>query len=127
MISEVLRFNTTHSSRSQGEFNNNFQCSLLYKLHARFFKLCCFDRFKFKFLSSSEHLIDFNSVSSKPQDVVVKIDETEEVDEDDFASKEHHILVELFQALWYVVLSHTDFICYAMVFLNQVKTLKFFT
>lgn len=53
-----------------------------------------------------------------------------EDDEDDFASKEHNILVELFQALWYVVLSHTDFICYAMVFLNQAskssKALKAF-
>jgi hypothetical protein len=47
-------------------------------------------------------------------------DKEPEDEEDDFASKEHHILVELFQALWYVVLSHTDFICYAMVFLNQV-------
>ena len=45
----------------------------------------------------------------------------EEVEEEDFASKEHHILVELFQACWYVILSHTDFICYAMVFLNQVR------
>lgn len=52
---------------------------------------------------------------------MVKIDESEEeVDEEEFASKDHHILVELFQALWYVVLSHTDFICYVMVFLNQV-------
>lgn len=50
----------------------------------------------------------------------MKIEEKEE-SEEDFASKEHHILVELFQALWYVVLSHTDFICYAMVFLNQVR------
>lgn len=30
-------------------------------------------------------------------------------------------LIHRFQALWYVVLSHTDFICYAMVFLNQVS------
>jgi hypothetical protein len=53
---------------------------------------------------------------------VLEITDKEPEDEDDdFASKEHHILVELFQALWYVVLSHTDFICYAMVFLNQVR------
>ncbi|CAO1304226.1 unnamed protein product [Diamesa serratosioi] len=50
------------------------------------------------------------------------IDETYEIDEEDFASKEHSIIVELFQAMWYVVLSHTDFICYAMVFLNQINS-----
>lgn len=50
----------------------------------------------------------------------MKSDETYEIDENDFASKEHSIIVELFQAMWYVVLSHTDFICYAMVFINQV-------
>ncbi|XP_070500560.1 piezo-type mechanosensitive ion channel component isoform X4 [Chironomus tepperi] len=60
------------------------------------------------------------SVQSKTKDVVVKIED--EPEEDDFASKEHNIFVELFQALWYVVLSHTDFICYAMVFLNQIKS-----
>lgn len=47
--------------------------------------------------------------------------EPEVEDEEDFASKEHHILVELLQAIWYVIVSHTDFICYAMVFLNQVR------
>lgn len=62
----------------------------------------------------------FPNFYSKSKDVIVKIEEKEE-SEEDFASKEHHILVELFQALWYVVLSHTDFICYAMVFLNQVR------
>jgi piezo-type mechanosensitive ion channel component 1/2 len=52
-------------------------------------------------------------------------DKESEEDEDDFASKEHHIIIELIQALWYVILSHTDFICYACVFLNQVrKTFK---
>lgn len=48
-------------------------------------------------------------------------DKSSDEDEDDFASKEHHILIELIQAMWYVILSHTDFICYAMVFLNQVR------
>ncbi|CAO1375472.1 unnamed protein product [Diamesa hyperborea] len=64
---------------------------------------------------------DISSVS-KPKDIIVKIDEKYEIDEDDFASKEHSIIVELFQAMWYVVLSHTDFICYAMVFLNQINS-----
>lgn len=49
----------------------------------------------------------------------MKKDELAE-DEDDFASKEHTILVELLIAFWYAVLSHTDFICYFFVFLNQV-------
>ncbi|CAH1708045.1 unnamed protein product [Chironomus riparius] len=64
--------------------------------------------------------IQHAKTSSKSKDVVLKIEE--EPEEDDFASKEHNIFVELFQALWYVVLSHTDFICYAMVFLNQIKS-----
>lgn len=41
-------------------------------------------------------------------------------DEEDFASKEHTIIVELLIACWYAILSHTDFICYFFVFLNQV-------
>lgn len=50
-------------------------------------------------------------------------DEPEEMsDEDDFASKEHNIFVELIIAAWYAILSHTDFICYLCVFLNQVST-----
>lgn len=73
----------------------------------------------------NEIKIKFNPLFSKPNDVLVKIEDKEEVEEDDFASKEHHILVELFQAFWYVVLSHTDFICYAMVFLNQVSGIRF--
>lgn len=58
--------------------------------------------------------------SSKPDEVVVKIEEKDD-EEEDFASKDHHILVEFISAVWYVILSHTDFICYAMVFLNQVS------
>ncbi|KAG5675805.1 hypothetical protein PVAND_005679 [Polypedilum vanderplanki] len=62
------------------------------------------------------------SIDSQPKDVILKIDDEEQqADEDDFASKEHNIIVELIHALWYVVLSHTDFICYAMVFLNQIN------
>lgn len=44
----------------------------------------------------------------------------EEGSEDDFASQEHSVIVEFLQAAWYAVLSHTDFICYFLVFLNQV-------
>lgn len=50
----------------------------------------------------------------------VRIDD-DEPDEEDFASKEHHILIELLQAIWYMIVSHTDFICYGCVFLNQVR------
>lgn len=59
--------------------------------------------------------------SSKPDEVIVKIEEKDDTEEEDFASKDHHILVEFISACWYVILSHTDFICYAMVFLNQVS------
>lgn len=50
----------------------------------------------------------------------MKIDDKSD-DEEDFSNKDHHILVELLSALWYVILSHTDFICYTMVFINQVE------
>ncbi|XP_053676328.1 piezo-type mechanosensitive ion channel component [Anopheles nili] len=42
--------------------------------------------------------------------------------EEDFTSRKHSVLVELFQAAWYAVMSHTDFICYFVVFLNQVNS-----
>lgn len=65
------------------------------------------------------------SFYSKPKDVVLSIeDKSSDEDEDDFASKEHNVLVELVQAFWYVILSHTDFICYAMVFMNQVRSIR---
>uniref|UniRef100_A0A182QXP0 Piezo-type mechanosensitive ion channel component n=1 Tax=Anopheles farauti TaxID=69004 RepID=A0A182QXP0_9DIPT len=42
--------------------------------------------------------------------------------EEDFTSRKHSVLFELFQALWYAIMSHTDFICYFVVFLNQVNS-----
>uniref|UniRef100_A0A182VUH8 Piezo-type mechanosensitive ion channel component n=1 Tax=Anopheles minimus TaxID=112268 RepID=A0A182VUH8_9DIPT len=42
--------------------------------------------------------------------------------EEDFSSRKHSILFELFQAAWYAIMSHTDFICYFVVFLNQVNS-----
>uniref|UniRef100_A0A8D8C813 Piezo-type mechanosensitive ion channel component n=1 Tax=Culex pipiens TaxID=7175 RepID=A0A8D8C813_CULPI len=46
----------------------------------------------------------------------------DDVSEEDFASQEHSVIVEFLQAAWYAILSHTDFICYFLVFLNQVKS-----
>ncbi|XP_065091959.1 piezo-type mechanosensitive ion channel component isoform X4 [Ochlerotatus camptorhynchus] len=46
----------------------------------------------------------------------------EEGSEEDFASQEHSVIVEFLQSAWYAVLSHTDFICYFLVFLNQIKS-----
>ncbi|XP_040171398.1 piezo-type mechanosensitive ion channel component isoform X10 [Anopheles arabiensis] len=42
--------------------------------------------------------------------------------EEDFSSRKHSVLFELFQAAWYAIMSHTDFICYFVVFLNQVNS-----
>ncbi|XP_035907430.1 piezo-type mechanosensitive ion channel component isoform X4 [Anopheles stephensi] len=42
--------------------------------------------------------------------------------EEDFTSRKHSVLFELFQAAWYAIMSHTDFICYFVVFLNQVNS-----
>ncbi|XP_049533763.1 piezo-type mechanosensitive ion channel component isoform X8 [Anopheles darlingi] len=41
--------------------------------------------------------------------------------EEDFTSRKHSLIVELVQAIWYAIMSHTDFICYFVVFLNQVN------
>uniref|UniRef100_A0A336MIL0 CSON012824 protein n=1 Tax=Culicoides sonorensis TaxID=179676 RepID=A0A336MIL0_CULSO len=58
--------------------------------------------------------------SSKHESPVKKDDD--DSDEEDFASKEHNIFVELIIAAWYAILSHTDFICYFFVFLNQINS-----
>ncbi|XP_058124616.1 piezo-type mechanosensitive ion channel component isoform X1 [Anopheles coustani] len=42
--------------------------------------------------------------------------------EEDFTSRKHSVLVELLQAAWYAIMSHTDFICFFVVFLNQVNS-----
>ncbi|XP_050088800.1 piezo-type mechanosensitive ion channel component [Anopheles aquasalis] len=41
--------------------------------------------------------------------------------EEDFTTRKHSLIVELLQAAWYAIMSHTDFICYFVVFLNQVN------
>ncbi|XP_035777469.1 piezo-type mechanosensitive ion channel component-like isoform X4 [Anopheles albimanus] len=41
--------------------------------------------------------------------------------EEDFTTRKHSLIVELLQATWYAIMSHTDFICYFVVFLNQVN------
>lgn len=46
----------------------------------------------------------------------------EDGSEEDFTSQQHSVIVEFLQAAWYAVLSHTDFICYFLVFLNQIKS-----
>uniref|UniRef100_A0AAG5DE22 Piezo-type mechanosensitive ion channel component n=1 Tax=Anopheles atroparvus TaxID=41427 RepID=A0AAG5DE22_ANOAO len=42
--------------------------------------------------------------------------------EEDFTSRKHSLIVELLQAAWYAIMSHTDFICFFVVFLNQVNS-----
>uniref|UniRef100_A0A336KKX9 CSON012824 protein n=1 Tax=Culicoides sonorensis TaxID=179676 RepID=A0A336KKX9_CULSO len=63
---------------------------------------------------------DDGSIGSKHESPVKKDDD--DSDEEDFASKEHNIFVELIIAAWYAILSHTDFICYFFVFLNQINS-----
>ncbi|XP_062548757.1 piezo-type mechanosensitive ion channel component isoform X4 [Armigeres subalbatus] len=53
---------------------------------------------------------------------VVEQTQEEEGSEEDFTSQQHSVIVEFLQAAWYAVLSHTDFICYFLVFLNQIKS-----
>ncbi|XP_020715968.1 piezo-type mechanosensitive ion channel component isoform X2 [Ceratitis capitata] len=40
--------------------------------------------------------------------------------EEDFTSREHHIIIEFLISLWYALLSNTDILCYLIVFINQV-------
>lgn len=53
-------------------------------------------------------------------------DETDS--DEDFTMKEHSTVIELLMALWFAILSHTDFVCYLIVFMTQVKKkiIKFF-
>lgn len=50
-------------------------------------------------------------------------DETDS--DEDFTMKEHSTIVELLMALWFAILSHTDFVCYLIVFMTQVNNLIF--
>ncbi|XP_055598919.1 piezo-type mechanosensitive ion channel component-like isoform X5 [Uranotaenia lowii] len=65
----------------------------------------------------------------KSTETVETIDKQLEEDdsEEDFVSKEHSVIVEFLQASWYAILSHTDFICYFLVFLNQIKSASLFS
>lgn len=42
--------------------------------------------------------------------------------DDDFYSQRHSILTEFFQSLWFALISNTDLICYALVFMNMVAS-----
>lgn len=41
---------------------------------------------------------------------------------EDFSEKEHSAFVELLMAIWFVILSNTDLVCYFMVFINQINS-----
>lgn len=41
---------------------------------------------------------------------------------EDFSEKEHSAFVELLMAVWFVILSNTDLVCYFMVFINQINS-----
>ncbi|XP_052853096.1 piezo-type mechanosensitive ion channel component isoform X3 [Drosophila gunungcola] len=42
------------------------------------------------------------------------------LEEENFAMRDHHIIVELLISSWYALLANTDLICYIVVFVNQV-------
>ncbi|KAL5279172.1 hypothetical protein ACFFRR_003664 [Megaselia abdita] len=39
--------------------------------------------------------------------------------EEEFADKDHHIVIQVLISFWYAVLSNTDLICYTVVFISQ--------
>lgn len=41
--------------------------------------------------------------------------------EEEFADKDHHIIIQVLISFWYAVLSNTDLICYTVVFVSQVS------
>uniref|UniRef100_A0A1A9WMD8 Piezo-type mechanosensitive ion channel component n=1 Tax=Glossina brevipalpis TaxID=37001 RepID=A0A1A9WMD8_9MUSC len=54
-----------------------------------------------------------------PQDE--KLDSNEYVfEEDNFTSRDHHILIEVLISAWYAIISNTDIICYIVVFIHQI-------
>ncbi|XP_053696010.1 piezo-type mechanosensitive ion channel component isoform X3 [Sabethes cyaneus] len=73
------------------------------------------DGIRYKFVSS-------DTLDSKSVESVDKYPGDDDISEEDFASQEHTVVVEFLQAAWYAILSHTDFICYFLVFLNQIKS-----
>ncbi|KAH8413427.1 hypothetical protein KR009_010997 [Drosophila setifemur] len=42
------------------------------------------------------------------------------MEEENFAQRDHHIIVEVLISSWYALLANTDLICYIVVFINQV-------
>ncbi|XP_017954206.1 piezo-type mechanosensitive ion channel component isoform X9 [Drosophila navojoa] len=42
------------------------------------------------------------------------------LEEENFAQRDHHIIVEVLISSWYALLANTDLICYIVVFINQV-------
>lgn len=43
------------------------------------------------------------------------------LEEENFAQRDHHIIVEVLISSWYALLANTDLICYIVVFINQVR------
>uniref|UniRef100_A0A182PCF5 Piezo-type mechanosensitive ion channel component n=1 Tax=Anopheles epiroticus TaxID=199890 RepID=A0A182PCF5_9DIPT len=68
----------------------------------------------------SNDTLDSKTDGSSNEAVKRTLDEVSS--EEDFSSRKHSVLFELFQAAWYAIMSHTDFICYFVVFLNQVNS-----
>nr|XP_049464670.1 piezo-type mechanosensitive ion channel component isoform X4 [Anopheles coluzzii] len=68
----------------------------------------------------SNDTLDSKTDGSSTEAVKRTLDEVSS--EEDFSSRKHSVLFELFQAAWYAIMSHTDFICYFVVFLNQVNS-----
>lgn len=46
------------------------------------------------------------------------------LEEENFAQRDHHIIVEVLISSWYALLANTDLICYIVVFINQVSPLR---
>ncbi|XP_031343893.1 piezo-type mechanosensitive ion channel component isoform X3 [Photinus pyralis] len=43
----------------------------------------------------------------------------------EMSSKEQPVFIRLLLALWHILLSHSDIVCYFMIFLNQIKSATF--
>uniref|UniRef100_A0A182NU57 Piezo-type mechanosensitive ion channel component n=1 Tax=Anopheles dirus TaxID=7168 RepID=A0A182NU57_9DIPT len=71
-------------------------------------------------ISRKDPLKDDKTDGSSTDAVKRTLDEVSS--EEDFTSRKHSVLFELFQAAWYAIMSHTDFICYFVVVLNQVNS-----
>lgn len=55
----------------------------------------------------------------------VRVDLLDEYDSGEMSSYDQPSIIRLLLAMWFIILSHSDILCYFMIFLNQIKSATF--